>query len=52
LAEQNMLHNKSNPVVVLGNGDLSVALTVKVQRVSKGARAKIEAAGGKIEIIA
>ena len=47
-----MLHKNDNPVVVLGRGDLSVALTVKVQRVSKTAQEKIEAAGGKVELIA
>lgn len=52
LAEKNMLHKKGNPVVVLGRGDISVALTVKVQRVSKTAQEKIEAAGGKVELIA
>lgn len=39
-------------VKILGNGDLTVALTVKVHRVSAGARAKIEGAGGSIELIA
>jgi large subunit ribosomal protein L15 len=52
LAEARMLHKPKNPVVVLGRGDISVALTVRVQRVSKSAREKIEAAGGSIEIIA
>jgi len=36
-------------VKVLGNGDLAVALTVKVAKVSAGAAAKIEAAGGTVE---
>ncbi len=52
LAEANMLHKPANPVVILGRGEIAVALTVRVQRVSKGAQAKIEAAGGKVEIIA
>lgn len=52
LAELNMLHKPANPVVILGRGDIEYALTVRVQRVSKGARTKIEAAGGKVEIIA
>ncbi len=52
LAEKNMLHKPNNPVVVLGNGDLSIPLKVCVQRVSKNAQAKIEAAGGTVEIIA
>ena len=51
LLEQNLLHKKGNPVVVLGNGDLKVALNVKVHRVTKNAKAKIEAAGGKVELI-
>ncbi len=52
LAELNLLHKNSNPVVVLGRGEISVPLTVKVQRVSKSAQEKIEAAGGKVELIA
>ncbi len=51
LGQAGMLHKNSNPVVVLGQGELTRALTVKVQRVSKGARAKIEAAGGTVELI-
>lgn len=39
------------PVVVLGRGELTKALTFKVHRVSKTAREKIEAAGGSIEIL-
>jgi large subunit ribosomal protein L15 len=38
-----------NPVKILGNGDLSIAITVKVQKVSKGAADKIAKAGGKVE---
>ena len=52
LAEANMLHKTKNPVAILGRGEISVPLTVKVQRITKSARAKIEAAGGKVEIIA
>jgi len=35
----------------LGEGEIEKALTVSAHRVSKGARAKIEAAGGSVEII-
>lgn len=52
LAQAGMLHKNSNPVVILGRGELTRALTVQAQRVTKGARAKIEAAGGKVELIA
>ena len=37
------------PVKVLGNGEISKALTVKLDKVSASAQAKIEAAGGKVE---
>ncbi len=52
LTEAQMLSKPKNPVVVLGRGEITVPLTVRVQRVSKSAREKIEAAGGKVEIIA
>ena len=51
LAEKNLLHKKANPVVFLGRGELSKSLTVKAHRFSKTAKEKIEAAGGKAEII-
>ena len=37
------------PVKVLGDGELAKRLTVRVDKVSASARAKIEAAGGKVE---
>ena len=36
---------------ILGNGDLKVALKVRAHHVSAGARTKIEAAGGSVEIV-
>jgi large subunit ribosomal protein L15 len=51
LAANNLLHKKQNPVVVLGRGSIDKPLTVKVHRVTKSAREKIEAAGGKVEIV-
>ena len=52
LAAENMLRKAKNPVVILGNGELNVALKVRVQRVTKGAREKSESAGGSVEIVA
>ena len=49
LIEKNIIKRYSGPVKVLGDGDLTKALTVKVDKVSKTAQAKIEAAGGKVE---
>jgi len=46
-----VLRGKTGPVKVLGQGDLSVKLTVRAHKVSAGARQKIEAAGGTVEVI-
>jgi large subunit ribosomal protein L15 len=46
-----MLRKPENPVVILGRGEVKVALKVRAHRVSKGAKAKIEAAGGSVEIL-
>ena len=51
LEEARLLRNTNDPVVILGRGELDIALKVRVHRVSKSARAKIEAAGGSIELI-
>jgi large subunit ribosomal protein L15 len=47
-----LLKNIKEPVVVLGEGDLGIALTVKAHRFSDSAKQKIEAAGGKVEVLA
>jgi len=47
-----IINKPENPVVILGNGELDKALNVKVHRVSQGAKAKILAAGGSVEIMA
>jgi large subunit ribosomal protein L15 len=40
------------PVKLLGDGEAPKNLTVKVQRVSQGARTRLEQAGGSVEIVA
>lgn len=52
LGAAGLLRDAALPVVLLGYGDLGVALKVKVHRVSRSARAKVEAAGGSIEVLA
>ncbi len=42
------IRGKRDGVKLLGNGEISIPLTIKLDRVSKGAREKIEAAGGSI----
>jgi large subunit ribosomal protein L15 len=46
-----LLRDSRNPVVILGRGELEVALKVNVHRVSASAKAKIEKAGGSVEMI-
>jgi len=42
---------KQDGLVILGQGELKNAYTVKAERVTAGARAAIEKAGGKVEIL-
>ena len=51
LAEAHLLREPRNPVAILGRGELKTPLKVRVHRVTKGAQAKIEKAGGSVEII-
>ncbi len=52
LAEAHLLRDLRNPVVVLGRGEMSVPLKIRVHRITAGAKAKIEKAGGTVELIA
>ena len=51
LADVGLLDDSNNPLVILGQGEIKVALNVRAHRVTNGARAKIETAGGSVEII-
>ncbi|MBN1582598.1 MAG: 50S ribosomal protein L15 [Anaerolineae bacterium] len=51
LAQAGLIKSAVLPVVILGEGELQAALTVRAHRVSSSARAKIEAAGGAVEIL-
>ena len=50
LVEKGIIKSDSIPVKVLGDGELTKKLTVKVDKVSASAKSKIEAAGGKVEL--
>jgi large subunit ribosomal protein L15 len=52
LEQAHLLRDERNPVVVLGRGEMTVALKVRVHRITAGAKAKIEKAGGSVELIA
>jgi large subunit ribosomal protein L15 len=51
LLDQGLLRDTDKPLKILGDGELSVALSVSAHKVSEGARQKIEAAGGSVNII-
>ncbi|HHY47875.1 MAG TPA: 50S ribosomal protein L15 [Firmicutes bacterium] len=51
LSEAGLVKQVKDGVRILGNGDLSRALTVRAHGFTKSAIAKIEAAGGKAEVI-
>jgi len=51
LQAAHLLRDPKSPVKVLGRGEIKVALKVKVHRISAGAKSKIEAAGGSVEVI-
>ena len=51
LQEKGLVKKIYDGVKVLGNGNLSKAVTVKASAFSESAKSKIEAAGGKAEVI-
>ncbi len=51
LIEQGIIKNPKDGVKILGNGELTKKLTVQVNAFSASAKEKIEALGGKAEVI-
>ncbi len=51
IVEAGLLKNTLDGVKVLGNGELTKSFTVKAAKFSESAKAKIESAGGKAEVI-
>ena len=51
LIERGIVKNPKDDVKILGNGELTKKLTVQANAFSAGAAAKIEALGGKAEVI-
>lgn len=51
LKEAKLIKKINDGVVILGTGNLTKKLNVKVARVTKTAKEKIEAVGGKVEVI-
>ena len=51
LIEAGLVNNQLDGIKILGNGELTKKLTVQVTAFSASAKAKIEAAGGKAEVM-
>ncbi len=51
LIQEGLVRGRNDGIVLLGKGDISIPLTNKVNRITKGAREKIEGAGGTVEVI-
>jgi large subunit ribosomal protein L15 len=51
LKDGGYIKNQLSGIKILGNGNLEKKLTIKAHKFSKSAKEKIEAAGGKIEVI-
>jgi large subunit ribosomal protein L15 len=51
LVRMGLLKGQRDGIKLLGQGEIKIPLTVKVNRVSKGAKEKIIAAGGNIEVL-
>jgi large subunit ribosomal protein L15 len=51
LVRSGLLKGRWDGIKLLGQGDISVPLTVKLNAISRSAKSKIEAAGGSVEVI-
>jgi len=51
LLNEGIIKKINDGIVVLGSGDISKKLTVQAARFTKSAQQKIEAAGGKVEVV-
>ena len=51
LKEKGIIKKINDGIVVLGTGEITKSLTVQAARFTKSAREKIEAAGGKVEVV-
>jgi large subunit ribosomal protein L15 len=51
LYEKGLIDSLRKPVKVLGEGEISRPITLKVHAVSSSAKNKIESQGGKVELI-
>jgi len=51
LVQAGLVSGKIDGIKLLGHGEIDYALDIKLSKISKSAREKIEAAGGKVEVV-
>jgi large subunit ribosomal protein L15 len=51
LVRSGLIKGRMDGIKLLGQGEIDIALTVKINAISRSAKAKIEAAGGTVEVI-
>ncbi|MDH4083787.1 MAG: 50S ribosomal protein L15 [Nitrospira sp.] len=51
MVDAGLVKRKRRPIKILGNGELKKPLVVQAHKFSKSAEAKIQAAGGRVEVI-
>ena len=51
MVDAGLVRRVTLPIKILGNGELKKAISVQAHKFSKSAEAKIQAAGGSIEVI-
>jgi len=51
MVDAGLIKRKHRPVKILGNGELKKALVIQAHKFTKSAESKIQAAGGRIEVI-
>ncbi len=51
LKDKGIIRKINDGIVILGTGELSKKLTIQAARFTKSAKEKIEAAGGKVEVV-
>ena len=51
LVDAGLVKRVTLPIKILGNGEIKKALVVQAHKLSKSAEAKIQAAGGRVEVI-
>lgn len=51
LCQKGLVRKSGDALKVLGNGEITTAITLKTNKISKEAKAKIEKAGGTVELL-